>query len=312
MAKVVTLTPNPAVDIATHVEKLVPTHKLRCGSVRRDPGGGGINVARVIHRLGGKVVAVFCCGGGSGDELRELLSKEGLLHRAVSVSGHTRESFNITEDSSGEQFRFVLPGVSMSQGELRRCIDVALSLVANGDYVVGSGSLPPGVSADFYAQVMHAAKTKGATTVIDTQGAPLNAVLENGIDILKASARELGEHLGAAPADPKDWRVACHELLASGKVGTIAVTLGAQGAVLMDGSHAWHVIVPLVKTTTTVGAGDSFLGGLLTMLVEHRRLPDALRYAASAGTAALFSHGTGLCAPADVERLYAAVCVREL
>lgn len=312
MAKVVTLTPNPALDIATHVEKLVPSHKLRCGTVHRDPGGGGINVARVLHRLGGKVVAVYSCGGSSGNELSDLLRHEGLLHRAVHVSGRTRESFNITEDDSGEQFRFILPGDPMSESEWKRCIDVALSLVANGDYFVGSGSLPPGVPDDFYARAVRGAKTKGATTVIDTQGASLKAVLEEGVVILKASAREMGGYLGTAPADPRAWRAVCSELLRSGKVQTVAVTLGEQGAVLMSGALAWHVAVPQVKSSTTVGAGDSFLGGLLAKLVAGKSLPEALRFAAAAGTAALFAHGTGLCDPAEVEKLDAKLQVREL
>jgi len=209
MAKVVTLTPNPALDIATSVEKLLPSHKLRCGPVRRDPGGGGINVARVIHRLGGKVVAVYSCGGGSGDELRDLLRREGLLHRAVHVAGHTRESFNITEDASGSQFRFILPGDPMTEGEAKRCIDVAVSLVASGDYVVGSGSLPPGPPVDFYARFIRAAVAKGAKSVIDTQGASLRAVLEAGVDVLKASAREMGEYLGVEPKEAGAWPHAC-------------------------------------------------------------------------------------------------------
>jgi len=312
MAKIVTLTPNPALDIATHVEKLVPSHKLRCGPVRRDPGGGGINVARVIHRLGGKVVAVYACGGGSGDELRDLLRKEGLLHRAVHVTGHTRESFNITEDASGEQFRFILSGDPMSDSEWQRCIDVAMSLVADGDYVVGSGSLPPGVPADFYARAVRIAKAKGAKTAIDTQGPSLKAVVEEGVDVLKASAREMGEYLGATAATPEGWRDSCRELLKSGKVRTVAVTLGEEGAVLLTQSKAWHVAVPKVKSSTTVGAGDSFLGGLLFKLVQNRPPPEALQYAASAGTAALFTHGTGLCEPSEVEKLNAGLSVREI
>ena len=312
MAKIVTLTPNPALDIATHVEKLVPSHKLRCGPVHRDPGGGGINVARVVHRLGGKVVAVYACGGGSGDELRDLLRKEGLLNRAVHVAGHTRESFNVTEDASGGQFRFILPGDPMSENEWKRCLDVTLSLIADGDYVVGSGSLPPGVPADFYARAVRLAKSKGAKTAIDTQGPSLKAVIEEGIDVLKASAREMGDYLGVAPTAPEGWREACRELLRSGKVQTIAVTLGEQGAVLLTQSQGWHAAVPKVKSLTTVGAGDSFLGGLLSKLVENRPVPEALQYAASAGTAALFTHGTGLCERSEVEKLNAGLTVREI
>src|SRR5579871_3798860 len=138
MAKIVTLTPNPALDIATHVEKLEPVHKLRCGPVRRDPGGGGINVARVVHRLGGQTVAVYTSGGGSGDELGALLRGEGLDQRPVQFAGHTRESFNVTENQTKRQFRFVLPGDPLSEAEWRSCVAVTLSLLVPGDYLVAS------------------------------------------------------------------------------------------------------------------------------------------------------------------------------
>jgi 6-phosphofructokinase 2 len=140
----------------------------------------------------------------------------------------------------------------------------------------------------------------------------LKAVIEEGIDVLKASAREMGDYLGVAPTAPEGWREACRELLGSGKVQTIAVTLGEQGAVLLTQSQGWHAAVPKVKSLTTVGAGDSFLGGLLSKLVENRPLPEALQYAASAGTAALFTHGTGLCERSEVEKLNAGLTVREI
>lgn len=312
MAMVVTLTPNPALDIATHVEKLMPSHKLRCGPVRRDPGGGGINVARAIHRLGGEVCAVYARGGGAGNELEELLRSEGVPQRPVPVSGHTRESFNVTEDLSNEQFRFILPGEPMSEAEWQNCIDVSLSLLAPGDYFVGSGSLPAGVPSDIYAQVVRSAKAKGAITAIDTGGPPLKASLQEGVDVLKASARELAEHLGAAASHPRGWRDACQGLLGSKSARIIAVTLGENGAVLITKSSAWHVAVPKVRASTTVGAGDSFLAGLLLKLVRGSDFPDALKYACAAGTAALFSAGTGLCDPLEVEKLYSSLAVQQL
>ena len=162
MAKVVTFTPNPALDIATAVDEIVPTHKLRCGPVRRDPGGGGINVARVVHRLGGEAIAVYACGGGAGNELCDLLDREGLRHRPVRIAAHTRESFNVTEESSARQFRFVLPGEPLSEGECNACIAAALSLLAAGDFFVASGSLPPGVADDFYARAVRAGERRGA------------------------------------------------------------------------------------------------------------------------------------------------------
>lgn len=310
MPKIVTLTLNPALDIAPHVERLMPAHKMRCHDVRRDPGGGGINVARAVHRLGGETLAVYAAGGSSGDEIQNLLAREGLRQRPVRVAAPTRESFNIFEDSTGQQYRFVLPGEPLSRAEGERCIAEALAVAAPGDYLVASGSLPPGLPAGFYAEAFGAAK--GVRTVIDAQGEALRLVLDHGVGIVKASAREMGEYLGTAPQDVRDWRDALAALVRSGKAGVAVVTLGEQGSVLAGEGRAWRAEVPPVKSSTTVGAGDSFLGGLLVKLSEGAALDAALRFAAAAGTAALLTTGTGLCQRADVDRLLSAVTISEL
>ena len=304
MSRIVTLTPNPALDIAAHVAGLVPSHKMRCFAVRRDPGGGGINVARVAHRLGGNAFAIYAAGGSVGDELAVLLDREGLAHRPVRTGGQTRESFNVFDDSSTEQYRFVLPGDSLTKEACDACIAAALAEVSAGDIFVCSGSLPPGAPDMFYAAALRAAKSKGARTVIDSQGAALSAVLAEGVDIVKTSARELGACLNRAPIDAREWRDALGELLCSGRVGAAAITLGEAGAFLITPDDAWRATVPPVHASTTVGAGDSFLGGLLVRLIAGASLDDALRHAAAAGTAALLTSGTGLCDPAEVARLY--------
>ena len=302
MAKVVTLTPNPALDLATHVDRLVPEHKLRCGPVTRDPGGGGINVARVIHRLGGKAVAVFPAGGSSGEQLQSLLLAEGVAAQAVKAAGATRESLHVT-DASGAQYRFVLPGEPLGMSEWTACLDTALALLDAGDFLVGSGSLPPGVPADFYARAFSAAKAKGVKTAIDTHGPALDAALAKGVFLLKASASEMEGHLRMRPGDPASWCGPCSDLVRSGKAEIVIVTLGAQGAVLVGAGQALHVSVPPVKVRTSVGAGDAFLGGLLFKLESGAAIDAALRHAAACGTAALLSHGTGLCDRAQIERL---------
>jgi len=312
MAKIVTLTPNPALDIATHVDQLVPSHKLRCSSVRRDPGGGGINVARVVHRLGGGTLAVYASGGSVGDELHNLLSSEGLHQRPVRVRGQTRESFNVTEDRSGQQYRFILSGAPMDNAEWAACVSESLSAIGPGDFFVCSGSLPPGIPTDSYASAIHMAKAKGACTVIDTQGVWMRPVLDGHVDIVKASARELSEYLGSAPQNERAWCVAMTEIVQAGRAETAVVTLGELGAILVTRSDAWRATVPPVQSSTTVGAGDSFLGGLLVKLVEARPSEEALRYAAAAGTAALLSSGTGLCDRIDVERLNTEIVVTKL
>jgi 6-phosphofructokinase 2 len=303
MAKVVTLTPNPAIDIAVHVPQLVPSHKLRCDDVRRDPGGGGINVARVVHRLGGETLAIYPAGGGPGNELQSLLDLEGLQHRPVRVAGRTRESFNVTEDCTREQYRFVLPGEPMSTGECNSCIVAAHSFLNDSDFLVGSGSLPPGTTMDLYARLFSGAKSKGAKTVIDSQGESLRLALASGVSILKASARELSEYLQFAPSSLRQWRDTITNLVKTGRAETVVVTLGEQGAILGDGNSSWHAAVPTVLPLTTVGAGDSFLGGLLVKFLQGDAFDVALRHAAAAGTAALLTSGTGLCDPADVAKL---------
>jgi 6-phosphofructokinase 2 len=307
MAKVITLTPNPAIDIAVHVPQLVPSHKLRCDNVRRDPGGGGINVARVVHRLGGEALAIYPAGGGPGNELQSMLDLEALQHRPVRVAGHSRESFNVTEDCSREQYRFILPGEPMSPGECNSCIVAAHSFVSGGDFLVGSGSLPPGTAMDLYARLFSGAKSKGAKTVIDSQGEPLRMALASGVSILKASAHELSEYLRVTPHSLREWRDATAKLVAAERAETVVVTLGEMGAVLCNRKAAWHAAVPRVQALTTVGAGDSFLGGLLAKLLDGSNVEVALRYAAAAGTAALLTSGTGLCDPADVATLNAQI-----
>jgi len=312
MPKILTLTPNPALDIATHVARLVPSEKMRCAAVRCDPGGGGINVARVVHRLGGDALAVYASGGSAGMEIQNLLDREGVPHRPVHIAGETRENFNVTDDSTGRQYRFILPGAALSRGEWNACTAAALSALAAGDYFVCSGSLPPGVPDDFYAGAISAARTKDAITVADTQGAALRAVLDGGVDIIKASASELGAYIGSTPDCIRAWRDALAQIVQAGKVKCAIVTLGEQGAVLVTRSEAWHASVPKQRASTSVGAGDSFLGALLVKLIGGCSSETALRHAAAAGTASLEATGTGLCAPADVDRLSAQVIVAKV
>jgi 6-phosphofructokinase 2 len=149
MALIVTLTPNPAIDISTSVDEVVPVRKLRCEAARRDPGGGGINVARVVQRLGAEVTAIYPAGGCTGELLRRLVKREGVQSLAIPVAEETRESFTALDQKSGEQYRFVLPGAPLSEAEWCACLDALEAVDPLPPFVVCSGSLPPGVPDDF-------------------------------------------------------------------------------------------------------------------------------------------------------------------
>src|SRR5687768_862001 len=113
MNPILTLTMNPALDASSSVENVFSEHKLRCGPVRYDPGGGGINVARAIKKLGGDALALHCSGGATGAMLRTLLKAEGVAEQALEIDGWTRESLTVLESATGQQYRFVMPGPTL-------------------------------------------------------------------------------------------------------------------------------------------------------------------------------------------------------
>jgi len=161
MGTIVTLTMNPALDIATSTDRVVPTHKLRCSPPRYDPGGGGINVARAVHALGGDAVAIFPIGGPAGEMIHHLLEQEGVRHHPIATGGFTRESLAVEDRQTGEQFRFILPGPEVSVADQEGCLDQLSAVAAEADFIVASGSLPLGVREDFYARVARLAQVLG-------------------------------------------------------------------------------------------------------------------------------------------------------
>lgn len=151
--RIITLTMNPALDITTSVDVVRPTEKMRCGAPRYDPGGGGINVARIVHVLGGCSTALFPAGGSTGSLLMALLGDAGVPFRVIPIAASTRESFTVNESRTAKQYRFVLPGPSLTVAEQEQCLDELRGAAASAAFVVASGSLPPGVAADYYQRV---------------------------------------------------------------------------------------------------------------------------------------------------------------
>lgn len=307
MSEIVTLTPNPAIDLSTAVDRIVPNLKLRCAQPRRDPGGGGVNVARVIKRFGGDVEAILPVGGFAGELLRRLLEKEEISNRSIRAEADTREDFSVSERSTGSQYRFVLPGEPLRDSEWRECLRAVGA--AKPKFIVGSGSLPPGVPDDFYAQAAAIARELGAKFFLDTSGAPLAAAIEHGVDMIKPNLREMRELTGASLSGSDDWITAARMYIASGKVGAVALSLGHLGAMLITRDQALRSLPPPIKPISTVGAGDSFLGAIVYSLAKGEALADAFRLGVAAGSAALIQEGTGLCSPADAYRLRRQVSV---
>lgn len=310
-ATILTVTPNPAIDVSTQTQTVTPEHKLRCADVRRDPGGGGVNVARVLTRLGAQCRALYPSGPVLGRLLRRLLDDEGVASVAIDVAGETRESFTVLESASGREFRFVLPGPHLERQEWQACIDGVATDSAAG-WVVGSGSLPSGVPEDFFARLAHAARARGARMVVDTSGPPLAAALEEGVWLAKPNLRELRELTGQPLEAEEDWVGAARSLVQTRKAEVVALSLGHRGALLVADGTALRARSLEAEIASTVGAGDSFVATMVWKLAAGASLEDALRYGIAGGTAALLAPGTSLALPSDIERLAPQVDVRRL
>ncbi len=309
---ILTLTMNPALDVSTSTDLVYSGHKLRCGRSSLDPGGGGANVARVIQRLGGQALAVFTAGGTTGDTYRRLMEAEGIPVLVAAVGGITRQDVTVDENSTGNQFRFVLEGPELSEGEWRTCLKIVGRSIRAGGYVVASGSLPPGVPEDFYARVARLAREADVRCVVDTSGPALTEALAEGVFLVKPSRRELAEHVGAALDSEQSQIDAASSLIAEGRADYAALTLGEAGAVLASKASVIRLPTPSVKVVSTVGAGDSFLAAFVLRLAQGNTAEAALRTAVAAGSAAVMSPATELCCRDDVERLEAEMVARAL
>ena len=303
MKPIVTLTMNPSVDGSAQADVVRPIRKVRTTDERYDPGGGGINVARVIQELGGSALAIYLAGGATGGGLDALLDSTGIPRRRIPIRDHTRISHAVYERSSGAEFRFVPEGPLIQETEWRECLHALKDI--DGDYFVASGSLPRGAPDDFYAKVVEQWRRKGAKLVLDTSGRALRPALERGgIHLVKPSLGEFEALAGRKLPEPALQEEAARELVRSGLAEMLALTLGRDGALLVTGQGALRLAAPKVEVKSAVGAGDSFVAAMTLGLAQGRSAEDAFAYGVAAGAAAVMSPGTELCRREDVERLY--------
>ncbi|VBA40422.1 Putative ATP-dependent 6-phosphofructokinase isozyme 2 [Mycobacterium attenuatum] len=270
--RIVTLTMNPALDITTSVDVVRPTEKLRCSATRYDPGGGGINVARIAQILGGSAFAVFPAGGSHGGLLVRLLSEERLPCAHIPIVASTRESFTVNETSTGRQYRFVLPGPRLSPAEQQRCLQELRFAARAAEFVVASGSLPPGVPADYYQRVADVCRQLGPRLVLDTSGGGLQHV-SCGVFLLKASVRELQECAGRELLTEPEQFAAAHELIDRGLAQAVVVSLGSHGALLATHETSERFAAVPMGHGSGVGAGDAMLPRSRWVCVADGRWP---------------------------------------
>ena len=293
MVRIYTLTLAPSLDSATITPQIYPEGKLRCTAPVFEPGGGGINVARAIAHLGGTATAIFPVGGATGEHLVTLLADENVPVATIDAKDWTRQNLHVHVESSGEQYRFVMPGAALNDDEFRQIEEQVLE-IESGAILVISGSLPPGVNVEKLSQLITAAQKQGIRCIIDSSGEALTAALAIGnIELVKPNQQ------------PDDVRNAAQEIVRSGKAQRVVVSLGPQGALGVDSKTCVQVVPPPVKSQSTVGAGDSMVGAMTLKLAEGASLDDMVRFGVAAGSAATLNQGTRLCSHDDTQKIYA-------
>lgn len=308
MARIYTLTLAPSLDSATITPQIYPEGKLRCTAPVFEPGGGGINVARAIAHLGGEATAIFPTGGATGEHLSTLLLEENVAIDTVKARDWTRQNLHVHAESTGEQYRFVMPGASITDDEFHKLEEKVLSISA-GSLLVISGSLPPGVPVSRLCQLVKAAQHKGIRCIVDSSGEALKATLEIGdIELVKPNQKELSALVNRDLSQPDDVRKAAEEIVKSGKARRVVVSLGPQGALAVDASGSVQVVPPPVKSQSTVGAGDSMVGAMTLKLAQNAPLLDMVRFGVAAGSAATLNKGTRLCSLENTQKIYNYLC----
>ena len=300
--RLITLTLNPALDLAADAEAVVHTHKIRMHHEHADPGGGGVNVARVLHELGADALAIVCAGGASGRVLEEMLDEAGVPRRSVSIAGRTRVSLNVLDRSTNLEYRFVPEGPAMTEAEWQRVL--ATLEEVEGDWLIASGSLPHGIAEDAYAQVARIAARRNLRFALDTSGDALRNALGHGLDLVKPSLGELEHLIGRTLPTQAEQEAEAMALVHAGAATMLAVTMGADGAFLATADGVVRQPAMEVAVHTAVGAGDAFLAGLVFALARGEPRQSALAWGTAAGAAAIACAGTARLRQADVAQRY--------
>ncbi|MBI3996438.1 MAG: 1-phosphofructokinase [Candidatus Omnitrophica bacterium] len=306
-----TVTINPSIDQHILIDKLMKDDAIRAREIRRDPGGKGINVSRVVKELGGETVAFGVSGGCAGYMLKSLMAEHGIPFEAIEVPEETRINVILTDRSDRTQTRISAPGPRMTLADVEGFMQKIVTYQPTPPWWVLGGSLPPGVPEDFYAKLITTLQQRGMKCLLDADDEVLKLGLQAKPYLIKPNEHEFARLMGRSLPDEQAMVGAARQLVQEG-VQVVAITLGRRGALIVSQDAALHVTSPDVEVKSKVGAGDSFLAGFVFALSQGQPLESAMRLGTAAGTAAVMHEGTQLCRREDVERLLGQIIVKSL
>ena len=309
--KVVTVTLNPAVDKTLIVPNFRPERVVRVSEVFIYPSGKGVNVARVLVRLGVPAICLGFIGGYAGAFLADGLSREGIEHDFTTVSDETRINTTIRDPKTVLEVHLVEPGSRINEGDWQRFIETYERHLKGASWVALCGSLPPDAPPDSYAQLIQLAQEHGVPCALDSSGDALLEGVKAIPDLIKPNRQELADLFGEQVHSDEKLFAAILRLHRLG-IKTVVVSLGKDGAIGSDGKGLLKATPPLVQVVNTVGSGDALLAGLIFALVKGFRFDEALKFAVATGTANTLVDGPGYIDTKMVNEIFGEVKVQKL
>ncbi len=307
---ILTVTPNPALDYTIRLDALEIGKRAKYRDPAIDPAGKGINVSRMVRRLGEATLALGFAAGATGDLLKQGLDREGIPHELVPIEGLTRINVTLLTGPEGSATHLHGPGAAVSPADVGRLLDRITEQLPRARILVLSGSLPPGMGPDAVADLIQRARRQNVRSIVDVEKDVLAAAIAAGADLVKPNLLETAEYLGRPVVGVDQVLAAAREIVARG-AGAAVLTMRGEGAVAAAGGRAWQVCAPKEDVVRAIGAGDSFAAGLAVGLLRGAELPEALRLAAAAGTATALHPGTGLGTSEEVARVREQTTLRE-
>ncbi len=306
MTEILTITVNPALDISTEAPVVVPDQKLRCSAPQVHPGGGGVNVSRAIANLGGESQTLVAYGGPTGEMLVELLLEEGLHPQSLGVHHPTRQSMSVMDQATGLQYRFMTPGPPWTDADCAAARMAIRKAVNPGALVVPSGSLPPGMSEDFFLDLNAEIKADGGRMILDTSGPALLHATESpaGLYVLRMDMAEAGELAGRRMASTEEIATFARTLRDKDTAEIVMIAAGAQGTVIACDTWCGLTRPPVVVPLSKIGAGDSFIGAFALAISRGDDPVTAAAWGTAAAASAVTTEGTELCAKEETERFF--------
>ncbi len=306
-----TVTLNPALDKTAQVPRFTVDEVNRITGLREDPGGKGINVSKVIDRLGGRSRAVALLGGSVGAKIAGVLDEAGIDVWAFEASGETRTNLKVVDDELGTHTDINEPGPEATVAQLDTMLSALVQELAHGDIVVLSGSLPKGAPVGTYGAWARACAKAGAKVFLDADGDALTRGLDALPHLVKPNDAELSRLCGKTLEDEREIAVVARTLVDRG-IARVVVSMGGKGAVMAEKDRVLLARSPKVRVGSTVGAGDSVVAALAYAEERGMSLDETARLAMATGAANVMQSGTQAAERGLVDSLLGKVTLEEL